>query len=251
MDIIYFYLVCFGIFFNQRPKIVTRKSKKNELQSNMNQTGVKYISCEETLVIYKRGLTSLVLVVISFSFLCIKLHQFIEEYNNLAEKQNNEMWLVEKCNSDEFYHNMKHHSKLCDDVIHRSRDSISLHAMRTVIENSFLCGAYSCESIMKFAFEVFIRNGFYIVIGTIVTISFFMTCLLPYWRRLYAVKNNAVNYALFSESFSGNELRAYDQRRMNDLHNTPYGLKHYQNTDIPSIVLTPSGQITHRYSSLN
>ena len=217
----------------------------------MNQTSVKYISSDYGLLIYKRGLTCLVLIVILFSFLCIKLHQFIEEYNNLAEKQNNEIWLVEKCNSDEFYHNMKHHSKLCDDVIHRARDSISLHAMRTVIENSFLCGAYSCESIMKFAFDLFIRNGFYIVIGTVLTISVFMTCLLPYWRKMYAVQHNAVNYALFSEILSGNELRSNERRRMQDVHNLPYGVQHYQNTDIPSIVLTPSGQITHRYSSLN
>ena len=81
-------------------------------------------------------------------FLLSRVHKLHEAYGMLEAERNNDEWLVEQCRKDDFYHNMKHHSSLCDSVQRKQYDILLLRAVERVIEETYLCGYDSCGQLL-------------------------------------------------------------------------------------------------------
>ena len=64
------------------------------------------------------------------------------------ESENN-AWLVEQCRDDTFYHNMKHHSSLCDEVEAQQRLTLWVEAVRYVVQRTHLCGDVPCQRAVE------------------------------------------------------------------------------------------------------
>jgi uncharacterized membrane protein len=47
-------------------------------------------------------------------FMVSRLYMLHASYIQLESERENDRWLVEQCKLHEFYHNIKHHSSLCD-----------------------------------------------------------------------------------------------------------------------------------------
>ena len=71
-----------------------------------------------------------------FAFLATRTHMFHRALMSRQQIKLDNMWLVEQCKAPNFYSNMKQHSTLCDDVVLEQTDSLWLHALRDVIDNT-------------------------------------------------------------------------------------------------------------------
>ena len=82
-------------------------------------------------------------------FIVSRIHIWHEVYSKLKAERDNDVWLVEQCKLHEFYHNMKHHSTLCDSVNHKQTQILLLLSLEQVIERTYLCGYQSCGHFAK------------------------------------------------------------------------------------------------------
>lgn len=74
-----------------------------------------------------------------------RLHMFQEALNKRRKQFEDNLWLEEQCKQPDFYHNMKHHSTICEDIALARSDSLWLHALRDVVDKSSVCGSQTCE----------------------------------------------------------------------------------------------------------
>ena len=78
------------------------------------------------------------------AFVATRTHMFHGALMRRQQQAQNNVWLLQQCQSAEFYSNMKQHSTLCDDVVLAQTDALWLHALRDVIEETYLCGEQPC-----------------------------------------------------------------------------------------------------------
>jgi hypothetical protein len=135
-------------------------------------------------------------------FLLSRMHMLLVTYNDLLTESENSVWLLQQCKHDEFYHNLKQHSSLCDDLSARQRDSILLNAMEHVIENSYMCGFSSCVQIIEDVAAWAMGRGVFVVIMLILFLSSLPSLLVPCLRR---------------------RANTMADTRLRSLHHAPYG----------------------------
>ena len=88
--------------------------------------------------------SALVMSISLLGFLATRSHMFHIAYSTRQQHLQNSEWLLKQCTAAEFYSNMKHHSTLCDDIALAHTDSLWLHALRDVIDQTHVCGENSC-----------------------------------------------------------------------------------------------------------
>ena len=166
-------------------------------------------SCDDVLLNVISTVVLCTIVIVPTAFILSRMHMMHRVYNDMSAEREDSAWLSEQCKFDEFYHNMKQHSTLCDDLSARRRDSIFLNAAEHVIENSYLCGFTSCSQTLEdIALWAMGR-------GVVATGLFLLMCmslpsiLLPCFRRW------------------GNNMA---DTRMRALHHAPYGQETYMQT---------------------
>ena len=102
-------------------------------------------------VVFGCGIALLVLVMALF--VLSRAFIFSHEYNLLRIERKNELWLIEQCKNDKFYHEMKHHSLLCDEVDAKSQENIWLATLERVAKHTYLCGDVSCVDLFVMCIE--------------------------------------------------------------------------------------------------
>ena len=154
------------------------------------------------------------LLVVGFGMFAItRLHMLHTSISRLKSERINEQWLLHQCQHDEFYHNMKHHSKLCDEISTKADDAVILHAFREVIEQTHLCGQHSCWYVFELVLEFGARQSYYMLVFAVCLVILTPTLFLPLWRRTVTPM-----------------IDSYAEQRMQQLYHTPYGVGHYTRT---------------------
>ena len=70
-------------------------------------------------------------------FVLSRVHMLHLSFTALKQQREDESWLLGQCTTDEFYHNMKQHLSLCDDLAVTSRSSLLLNAVQHLVDNSY------------------------------------------------------------------------------------------------------------------
>lgn len=142
-------------------------------------------------------------------FMVSRLHMLHASYSLLENERENDQWLVEQCKLHEFYHNMKHHSSLCDSVQKKQAEILLLQAMQRVIDETYLCGYESCGVLLMKVGDYMLGRGLVLTACLVLAVIFLPTLLLPMFRR---------------------KLNVMADQRMQELYNRPFGDNHYIQT---------------------
>lgn len=155
----------------------------------------------------------LMLIIGPLLFLFSRVYLFQATYAELVQERDNNEWLVGQCQRDDFYHNMKHHSTLCDEVEQQQRQSVLMKAMSRVVEKTYLCGYQSCSVTIESFLLWASKDGFWIIVVFVIGFVVLPAYALPMVRRRF---NKIADDRLFA------------------LHHAPYGHNHYvTNTPLP------------------
>lgn len=142
-------------------------------------------------------------------FALSRVHKLHEAYGTLESERDNDQWLVAQCKRDDFYHNMKHHSSLCDSVQRKQHDILLLRAFERVIEETYLCGYDSCGKLLSSVADYMLGRGIVLTACLAFAALLLPTLLLPIFRR---------------------KLNVMADERMQTLYNRPFGDTHYLQT---------------------
>jgi hypothetical protein len=142
-------------------------------------------------------------------FLLSRVHKLHDAYGMLELERSNDEWLVAQCKKDDFYHNMKHHSSLCDSVQRKQHDILLLRALERVIEETYLCGYDSCGKLLVAVGDYMLGRGIVLTACLALAALLLPTLLLPIFRR---------------------KLNGMADQRMQELYNRPFGDTHYLQT---------------------
>ena len=112
-----------------------RAQRRNETRSRRLET----LMCN---VIF--GALFIALTLCAIAFVATRTHMFHGALMRRQQSVLNNEWLLQQCRSSEFYSNMKQHSTLCDDIVLEQTDALWLHALRDVIDQTYLCGDMPC-----------------------------------------------------------------------------------------------------------
>ena len=126
----------------------------------------------------------LVCMALLCSFVITRTHMFHQAFSLRLRHRDNSQWLVKQCNTPEFYSNMQQHSSICEDVQQVNTDSIWLHAMRDVIDNTSLCGSFSCEALLQQFVLWVATNSMYLAVCSVACALVTSLLLIPLHRRL-------------------------------------------------------------------
>ena len=121
-------------------------------------------------------------------FILSRLHMFQHEYNKLTQEYESNAWLIRQCEHDEFYHSLRHHSQLCDEVAATAHDSIVLNAAQRVARETYLSGYEPCSTILENLVLWIMGGGFLVTCGAVFAMLIIPTCLVPFIRYQYLVK---------------------------------------------------------------
>ena len=122
------------------------------------------------------------IAVMLLAFLITRMHMFQHAYTQKSQEYNNNEWLVSQCSRDDFYHNMKHHSNICEDVTTSIMENIWLHSADYVVRNSYLCGHSSCLYVLERLMEWLMGSGFVLTVILLICVLCVPTLLLPLVR---------------------------------------------------------------------
>ena len=78
-------------------------------------------------------------------FVVSRVHILHEAYAAGVQSRDDESWLLQQCEKHEFYHNMKQHSGLCDEVKSKHNSILFLDALQHVVNNTYMCGYEPCS----------------------------------------------------------------------------------------------------------
>jgi len=159
-----------------------------------------------TLSLSAAMLCSVVLSVWLFMFVLSRVHMLHLSYTAQTQQREDERWLLQQCGSDEFYHNMKQHSSLCDDLTTLSRSSVLLTSVQHVIEHTYLCGYTPCHELLDATVTWLLGKGLAVTGAAALVILLFPTLFVPILRS---------------------NMNMLADRRMRQLYNAPYGTNHY------------------------
>ena len=82
------------------------------------------------------------------SFLVSRLFVFYESYTLFLGTIKDERWLLEQCESPEFFQNLRLHTDLCNEVRRNAERSPMLIALNEVAKTAHLCGRHSCAEAL-------------------------------------------------------------------------------------------------------
>jgi len=151
-------------------------------------------------------LCSVVLSVWLLMFVVSRVHMLHLSHSALSQQREDERWLLWQCASDEFYHNMKQHSSLCNDLSTLNRSSVLLSAVQHVIDHTYLCGYTPCHELLDTTVAWLLGKGLAVTGVAALALLLFLTLFVPILR-------SNVNY--------------FADCRMRQLYNAPYGTVHY------------------------
>ena len=120
------------------------------------------------------------------SFVITRTHMFHQEFTRRLRERDNSQWLIEQCNTPEFYRNMKQHSAICEEVQMVNTDSIWLHAMRDVIDKTSICGSFSCEQLLQEIVLWVATNSVYMAVCCVACALVTSLFLIPLQRRVWS-----------------------------------------------------------------
>ena len=142
-------------------------------------------------------------------FIFSRAHILHVAYNTIIQAREDESWLLQQCEQHEFYHNMKQHSALCDELAGKSKNVAVFDAMQHVVDNTYLCGYTPCYLMLEAVSAWMLGRGFFLTLALAVLVLFSPSLFMPFWRR---------------------NMNHMADRRMHQLYNTPYGTPHYQHS---------------------
>ena len=129
---------------------------------------------------------ALLLLIVSIwavGFLLTRFHILHVSYTKLAQQRDDEEWLLKQCKHDEFYHNMKQHSQLCDQVSENAQSNLLLGALEHMVQSTYLCGYDPCLTVLDDMVTWATGRGFPVTATVLIGIVFFPAITLPFWRR--------------------------------------------------------------------
>ena len=126
-------------------RLVPQESKRRRLDS-----------CVCNILMY---LIAVALAICSVAFCATRTHMYHMAFSKRQQQVHNDAWLLQQCRSAEFYSNMKHHSTLCDDAELAKSDAIWLHALRDVIDSTYICGGESCAVTLDRCLQWLLGRG--------------------------------------------------------------------------------------------
>ena len=148
-------------------------------------------------------------------FLISRIHILHEAYVAGHQLREDEAWLLQQCDLHEFYHNMKAHSSLCDEVKQKHNSIVFLDALQHVVNNTYLCGYQSCSSLLSTLMDWILGRGALILVYIALIFIVILTVFVPVWRRF---------------------INSQADHRMHQLYHKPFGDQHYiQNHGPPHI----------------
>lgn len=163
-------------------------------------------------------------------FVLSRVYIFQHEYNVLNTERLNEEWLFQQCEDDNFYHQMKHHSQLCDEIAARQTDSVWLEAIKRVAGKTYLCGEQPCVEIINSIVDWCLGRGFLVVVFFLLFMLLLPTCFFPIWH----VQNR--NMLAMRRRYMVNDPYARIYPYMDDnIAGDDYCLQEYQNLQTNSI----------------
>jgi hypothetical protein len=151
-------------------------------------------------------LVSLVLSLWLLLFILSRIHMLPISYSAQSQKREDERWLLQQCDIHEFYHNMKQHSSLCDDLSVTSRSSLLLGAVQHVVDHTYLCGYTPCHELLDATISWLLGKGLAVTALVALALLLFPTLFVPILRS---------------------NMNHLADRRMHQLYNAPYGTIHY------------------------
>lgn len=123
-----------------------------------------------------------VLCVYATGFMVTRVHMFQSSYATQQQQRDNDKWLLSQCSDDAFYHNMKHHSDICEQVSHESQRSLWLAAVDHVVRHTHACGYQSCLSILEDTLAWVLGRGMLVAGGAALLLAVTPTLTLPFYR---------------------------------------------------------------------
>ena len=132
------------------------------------------------------------------AFLATRTHMYHTAYYKRRQTQENSVWLLQQCKSSDFYSNMKHHSSICDDVALAENDSLWLHALRDVIDETRICGEHACATRAQHALEWILGRGL-LTFGSAVFILCVLFTLAVHLQRTFASAQLGTHYHIQHE----------------------------------------------------
>ena len=142
-------------------------------------------------------------------FVMSRVYMLQSAYETHAQQRKDETWLLQQCENDEFYHNMRQHSQLCDTVSRNAQSILFMTALQSVLEQTYLCGYDPCETIIDRIATWLFGRGLPILLLVLLIVVLMPTLLLPMLRK---------------------QMNIMADQHMRELYNTPYGIGHYKIT---------------------
>ena len=139
-------------------------------------------------------------------FVVSRVHILHEAYAAGVQSRDDESWLLQQCEKHEFYHNMKQHSGLCDEVKSKHNSILFLDALQHVVNNTYMCGYEPCSVFVTSVIDWALGRGAMITLWAAGIMLVLPTLFVPVWRRFL---NTQADY------------------RMHQLYHKPYGEQHY------------------------
>ena len=141
------------------------------------------------------------LVLGSLAFLATRTHMFHRELMRRQQINVNNIWLVEQCKAPNFYSNMKQHSTLCDDVVLEQTDNLWLHALRDVIDNTYLCGDVPCINRIEEALLWVFARGVFLLAALAASAFFALLMFVSISRHLpYKSQHKSHDVRFYADS---------------------------------------------------
>jgi len=142
------------------------------------------------------GKNAVSIVTISWISILIigRIYDFHVSYISFLEQIKTESWLLQQCDDDHFFHNMKYHTDVCATVLANSLIWPSLYAINYSMANMKLCGFYDCTTLLGIVYNGGFPVIFCVFLFYIFTPSFLLPCIQGAYERY--------NHALFVDKCS-------------------------------------------------
>ena len=127
----------------------------------------------------------------ALAFAATRSHAFHVALSRRRQEQANNGWLLEQCQSPQFYSSLRHHSTLCDDVALAQADALWLHALRDVIDETRVCGegeAATCGARVQQALEWIVGRGLWTLLCAGAALAAALTLLVQAQRSAQALQ---------------------------------------------------------------
>lgn len=146
---------------------------------------------------------------LGMAFAFTRVYMIHARYNELVDERERDGWLIQQCTQDAFYHNMKHHSDICDSVSSRQRDSLVMKATSSVLQETLQNGSSSLYSFVSGMFEWALGRGIVASSFVLIVLLCAPTLMVPMFRR---------------------QMNRMADQRLQNLHYAPYGHERYIST---------------------